>query len=122
MQADAEALRPEYERRAAVRAEQVVKDLEKNAAAESTALRKILEAQRDRIAKKANDPALDQLIFDYDEKENRQLAGDRRHWRARLQQLDHEIIEEPEKVRQSYDVRGTRFEPVGLVYLWPVAG
>lgn len=118
---DAAALRPEFERRAGERADVVLGDLERNGADEAAALRKILEDQRSRIAKQANDPKLNQLILGFDDKELRQLEGDRRHWRARLQQLELEIIDEPERVKESYRVKARRLEPVGIVYLWPTA-
>ena len=28
----------------------------------------------------------------------------------------------PDRIRELYDVKATRIEPVGLVYLWPVTG
>jgi hypothetical protein len=40
----------------------------------------------------------------------------------RLARLERELREEPERIRQSYEVRAHRLEPVGLVYLWPVSG
>lgn len=53
--------------------------------------------------------------------ERRQLEADKRYWRARLATLDQEIADEPERVRASYRVKARRIEPVGIVYLWPVA-
>ena len=50
------------------------------------------------------------------------MASDRRHWSTRLQRLETELREEPQRVRESYDVRAHRLEPVGIVYLWPVTG
>ena len=51
-----------------------------------------------------------------------QIEADRRHWQRRLEALRTEIRTEPERIRRTYDVKATRVEPVGLVYLWPVSG
>ena len=83
----------------------------------------ILEAQRVRIrktqAKKEKDA--DQLPL-FAESERKQIESDTRYWHKRLEELGKELETEPARIRQSYDVKATRFEPVGLVYLWPVTG
>jgi hypothetical protein len=61
------------------------------------------------------------LRFDFED-EQRQLEANRRYWGKRLEALEHELRSEPERIRQVYDVKATRIEPVGLVYLWPVTG
>jgi hypothetical protein len=40
-------------------------------------------------------------------------------WRKRLEQFTRDIEREPQRIRDRYEVRATRVEPVGLVYLWP---
>ena len=40
-------------------------------------------------------------------------------WRKRLEQFTHDLEREPQRIRDFYEVRATRIEPVGLVYLWP---
>ena len=40
-------------------------------------------------------------------------------WRNRLEQFDHDLAREPQRIRNFYEVRARRVEPVGLVYLWP---
>ena len=42
-----------------------------------------------------------------------------RAWRLRLEQFDHDLASEPDRIRDFYQVRARRVEPVGLVYLWP---
>ncbi len=42
-----------------------------------------------------------------------------RSWRRRLEQFDRELETEPQRIADFYEVRATRVEPVGLVYLWP---
>ena len=82
----------------------------------------ILEAQRKRIEetlKKQSDP---QDMLPYEPDELRQLEADKRHWQGRLSGLQEELASEPKRIEDSYVVKATRFEPVGLVYLWPVTG
>jgi hypothetical protein len=89
---------------------------------EARSLSELLEQQRSRIAKAAKDFNADQLsLFDLLE-ERREREADRRHWETRLGRLERELREEPARLRNSYEVRAHRLEPVGLVYLWPVSG
>ena len=60
-----------------------------------------------------------QLTLDFDEEEKRQLEADMRSWRTRLEQFDRDLEQEPQRIREFYEVRAQRVEPVGLVYLWP---
>jgi hypothetical protein len=86
-------------------------------------MRKILEEQRARIAgtaKRDADPQ--QRLALEEEEERRQLEADRRYWDKRLGAIDRELREEPARIQALYEVRATRIEPVGLVYLWPVTG
>ena len=53
-------------------------------------------------------------------KEARQKA--KAEWRKRLDELPGELETEPARIRASYEVKATRFEPAGLVYLWPITG
>jgi hypothetical protein len=34
-------------------------------------------------------------------------------------EIEREIQDEPARVRASYEIRASRLEPIGLVYLWP---
>ena len=51
--------------------------------------------------------------------EKRQLDADARAWERRLEQFEEDQQKEPDRIRDFYRVRATRFEPVGLAYLWP---
>ena len=42
-----------------------------------------------------------------------------RSWRGRLEQFGQDLEREPQRVREFYEVRAKRVEPIGLVYLWP---
>ena len=110
------------------RAEMLVRQAETKLAArgdkEAKEMAAILEAQRKRIAgilKKHEDEPV-QLELDFSETERRQLEADRRHWKRRLASIAREIVDEPARIRQSYEVRASRVEPAGVVYLWPVSG
>ena len=37
----------------------------------------------------------------------------------RATMVDNELSAEPQRIRDFYKVQATRFEPVGLAYLWP---
>jgi hypothetical protein len=51
--------------------------------------------------------------------ENEQLREHARSWLKRLAAFDEDERDEPARIRARYEVRATRVEPVGLVYLWP---
>ena len=53
------------------------------------------------------------------EEAKQQLELNIRSWRTRLQQFDRDLEQEPRRIREFYEVRAKRIEPVGLVYLWP---
>jgi hypothetical protein len=36
--------------------------------------------------------------------------------------IERELDTEPARIVRSYEVKAARFEPVGLVYLWPITG
>jgi superfamily II DNA or RNA helicase len=101
--------------------------LAKRAEAEASAMQDILTTQRKRIAETAakfntDDPKQLKLIDIGDEGERRQLQSNRRHWTKRLAAIEGELQSEPDRIRDAYEVKAMRIEPVGLVYLWPVSG
>lgn len=58
------------------------------------------------------------LTFDF-EADRRQREEERRGWERRLQELPEEMQNEPNRIREVYQIRAHRIEPVGLIYLWP---
>jgi len=103
--------------------------LQKRAEEEATAMTGILKTQRSHIMaeikkhkEKYEDPK--QLKFDFgdDEGELRQLESNKRYWSKRLDMLDEELRTEPKRIKDLYEIKATRLEPVGLIYLWPVTG
>jgi hypothetical protein len=118
-QRDTRDLEPELRRRAEARQAEVQSELASRGDEEAASLQRLLEEQRRRIAeaeKKQDDP---QLMLPLIEAEREQMRRDRAHRARRLAQLDAEITQEPPRVRERYEVRADRLEPVGLVYLWP---
>ncbi len=89
---------------------------------EARDLRETLERQRERVRErlsKIDEQPFEQLTLGFDEEEKRQLEADVRSWRSRLSQFDRDLELEPARIREFYEVKATRIEPVGLVYLWP---
>lgn len=124
---DISELLPHLQLRSQEYAEDAVKKLRDRGEAEAKAMREILQTQQKHIAEMAS--KLEkynerQLKFDFGEAEDerRQLESNRRYWTKRLGQIDHELSSEPARIRELYQVKARRIEPVGLVYLWPVTG
>jgi SNF2 family DNA or RNA helicase len=122
-QTDLDELKRQLERHAGKLAKESTATLKKRGEKESAEMRAILESQKKRIrdtsAKK--DKEVDQLPLFADD-ERKQLEADKRYWRSRLDRLEGELTTEPVRVRAGYEVKATRFEPAGLIYLWPVTG
>jgi predicted RNA-binding protein (virulence factor B family) len=79
-----------------------------------------LDRQEDAIKKKEKEDK--QLLLGLDKDELRQLESDRSYWVDRLGQLRLEKKSEPERIRQSYEVKVSQLQPLGVVYLWPRTG
>jgi hypothetical protein len=119
---DMSDLLPHLEERARRIAEKAVEKLDARGSREARDMKALLESQRDRIRKTLEAHERPQLRLDFDEEEKRQLEADRRHQTSRLASLEAELVSEPDRIRAVYDVKATRIEPVGIVYLWPVSG
>jgi ERCC4-related helicase len=103
------------------------KKLTERGHAEAKAMREILETQKkyitESIAKHDKRDAR-QLLIDFGDQEDelRQLESNWRYWDKRLSALEAELRTEPDRNRELHEVKATRIEPIGLVYLWPVTG
>lgn len=73
---------------------------------------------REKLAEFESRP-FEQLTLGFAEEERRQLEADVRAWRLRLEQFERDLEREPSRIREFYEVKAKRVEPVGLVYLWP---
>lgn len=110
------------ETRASEYAREAVIQLEKRGAAESKSMQEILEDQRKRIDEAVKRHSVQGVALDFGEDEQRQLQADRKHWEKRLKAIELELRTEPQRIRDLYEVKAQRVEPVGLAYLWPVTG
>lgn len=118
---DVADLRPALEERAEVRRAAVAKELSERGVSEASSLTKLLQSQIDRIHKEQGRDDR-QMLLTFDADENRQRTADKKAWERKLTRLDKELEAEPERLRNSYEVRAARIEPIGMVYLWPVTG
>ena len=120
---DVAALRPALESRADQRRKAAEAKLARRGESEASDLRKTLERQRKRVAEKWDEYRKEgpqPLLFDeMNREERRQAERDAKSWKRRLRKFETEIAEEPKRVRDFYEVRAFRIEPVGVVYLWP---
>ena len=78
-----------------------------------------LERQRQRRRVEAelgkHEAGKDQLTLGLNDEEERQRRADVAAWRRCLTQFDRDLETEPARIRQFYEVRARRVEPVGLV-------
>ncbi len=120
---DVADLTPHLERRADALVERALRDLAKRGDTEAREMTAILEGQRARIHARQRELEKDaaQLALAFNTDETRQLEADRRHWADRLTAIARELGAEPDRIRRSYEVKATRIEAVGVVYLWPLS-
>ena len=118
---DVAELRPQLEPRAAEFAAVAERRLAERGEREGRDLRGTLQRQRERVVAELarREAEFDQLTLAFAREETRQLEADMRHWRRRLDRFEHDLEREPARIREFYEIRARRVEPVGLVYLWP---
>ena len=117
-------LLPQLEERAELVARSAADALRDRGESEARQLRVTLERQRQRVEAELakHDASQAQLTLEFNDDEKRQRQADVAAWRRRLTQFDRDLETEPSRIRQFYEVRARRVEPVGLVYLWPDTG
>lgn len=118
---DIEELKPQLEPRVLQFARTATDQLRKRGEDEAKGLRETLERQRSRVRAELekHEARLEQMTLGFNAQEKRELETNMRAWRIRLGQFENDIGREPDRIRRFYEVRATRIEPVGLVYLWP---
>ena len=121
---DIEDLLPQLEERAEAVARSAADRLRERGEHEERQLRETLEGQRGRIEAELRKQEAGgvQLALEFSEDERRQRQADITSWRTRLAQFDRDLETEPARIREFYEVRASRVEPIGLVYLWPDTG
>jgi SNF2 family DNA or RNA helicase len=119
---DLEELEQPLQRRLDEGREAAESALRERGEAEAKAFVDLLLDQRRRIVREATefDRDVRQLAFHFpEEMERAQRERDRRRWDARLQEIERQLISEPQRIRESYVIKAARVDPVGIVYLWP---
>jgi superfamily II DNA or RNA helicase len=118
---DIEELLPQLEPRGQELAALSIDKLRRRGEREKKDLRETLERQRERVREELakHEANFEQLTFDFPNEDKRQLETNMRSWRTRLEQFNRDLEREPRRIREFYEVRAKRVEPVGLVYLWP---
>ena len=120
---DVNQLREALEQKVTQRLEEATGKLIKRADEEAARFVRVLEEQRRRITstRSRTDENLDQLLLDLGEvkAERRQLESNRKYWEQRLQTIDQDLAEEPDRIRRTFELRTHRVEPAGAIYLWP---
>jgi hypothetical protein len=122
---DIQELLPHLQTRCAEYIQDAKLRLEKRAEAEAKAMLEILETQKKHLGEtvaRYERPEAQLRFQEFNEEERRQLESNQRYWGKRLSDLDKELRTEPDRIRNLYEVRAQRIEPIGLVYLWPVTG
>jgi SNF2 family DNA or RNA helicase len=119
---DVEELRPVLDARARDLGAAAIEKLTRRGEQEAREMTEILERQRRHIEATLRKHGGQQMSFDWTEEEKQQLEYDKRHWQQRIVDIGREIQTEPARIRAGYQVKATRIEPIGVVYLWPVSG
>ena len=121
---DIEDLLPQLKERAEFVAGSAADRLRGRGEREERQLREILEGQRGRVEAelRRHEGGGIQLVIEFSEEEKRQRQADIASWRTRLAQFDRDLETEPARIREFYEMRARRVEPIGLVYLWPDTG
>jgi len=91
------------------------KGLKARAEHEAAELKRILEAQLERLSENIA-TTVDTQTLPPDQQQ--QFKLDREYWGLRFRQIREELKVEPDKLRSLYTIALRRFEPVGLLYLW----
>ncbi|MEZ5325942.1 MAG: DISARM system SNF2-like helicase DrmD [Verrucomicrobiales bacterium] len=121
IEADVAELRPLLDARAEDAEMAARLKLAERAEAEAKAIDDVLTAQKKRVEttlKRSSDDD-NQLTLGFNDEEKRQLEQDKRYWKKWLETVDQDLINEPARIREFYEIQTARVEPIGLVYLWP---
>jgi superfamily II DNA or RNA helicase/vacuolar-type H+-ATPase subunit H len=118
---DVVELLPHLEPRAQEVAQDAIRRLNERGEREAKEMTAILELQRKRVLERLSEYEAnpEQLKLALDDDGRRQLEADAKAWQLRLTQFEADLETEPGRIREFYEVRAQRVEPIGLVYLWP---
>jgi hypothetical protein len=117
---DVRELLPQLEARAQELADEAQKRLRERGARESSDLERVLAEHRDRVRAELDKGRQESAQLQmWPAEERRQRESDMRAWERRLDTFNRDLTTEPGRIRDFYEVRARRIEPVGVVYLWP---
>jgi superfamily II DNA or RNA helicase len=116
---DMAALAPHLRRIAEAAEQEARQKLKARAQEEAQAMRDLLHRQAQGIQRTQREMAQVDLLSWNDRAEREQFERDRRFMDLRLEQIKAEQAAEPAAILRAYEVALTRFEPLGLLYLWP---
>ncbi len=124
VQADLSELKATLEKRSNEEADKAKIALAKRGEAEAKIMRDTLEKTRGRIVKEHSKTTqeFEGILTGFNTDERRQHEANRKYWKSWLDNVDDDLNREPERVRRFYEVRSTRIEPLGIVYLVPAGG
>lgn len=117
---DVAALEPELRARAAEAEQAARAALDLRATREATDLHALLLAQQKRIRATLEDTK--QQALQFSDEERKQALSEQSHQKKRLAEIDRELVDEPKRLKGTYDVHARRVEVLGVIYLWPVTG
>jgi ERCC4-related helicase len=119
---DVDELRSHLEPRGEESLADAITKLQSRGEAESLELTRILEDQRKRVmAELSKNKNLQQLELGLNDDEQKQRLSDIKHWESWLANVDGDLEREPARIREFYQVKSHRIEPIGLVYLMPLS-
>jgi hypothetical protein len=120
---DVDQLHEALDQKVNERRQEAAAKLAKRADDEAARFVRVLEQQRERIlsTRRRTNDNLDQLLLDLGEvkEERRQLEDNRKYWEQRLQTIDLDLAQEPDRIRRTFALQTDRIEPAGAIYLWP---
>jgi hypothetical protein len=120
---DVDQLHEALDQKVNERRQEAAAKLAKRADDEAARFVRVLEQQRERIlsTRRRTNDNLDQLLLDLGEvkEERRQLEDNRKYWEQRLQTIDLDLAQEPDRIRRTFALQTDRVEPAGAIYLWP---
>jgi hypothetical protein len=73
------------------------------------------------MAELSKNKNLQQLELGLNDDEQKQRLSDIKHWESWLANVDGDLEREPARIREFYQVKSHRIEPIGLVYLMPLS-
>jgi len=120
---DVQELLPALQAKSDDAAQTALVRLTERGATEASEMRLVIESQQRAIeAQMRKHEGPGQMLFGFDKEALAQLEADRAWWPRRLEALAKERDAEPARIARSYEVKVTRLEPLGIVYLWPLTG